>query len=178
MIKLSGTFALYDPVNNPKAPEFDGFEGGVSYKDNLTKQYVGYGGPCGGYNTVPGFIDTTAANPGCLITACEGGDVFDNKTAFYLLSHPNLTWIKTDIKNTLKIFDAVKIYWGSRPTFMFGRIKVANFYRFGFIWSQDQDQNMFIFKSQNGNAVTSSEFEILSCSSPVESSCGKFVNNI
>jgi hypothetical protein len=159
------------------APEVDGFVGGISLKDNQTKQYVGYGGSCEDLFPVPGFINTRATYPGCFYSC--GEEKFENKTSFYLLSHPNLTWIPSDVEKMMKIFDSVSVRtfggWFN-PQFLIGRVMYKGNYRVGNIVANYNKVQKFRMQDEGREISLERDFEVLSCSSDTGTACGKYIS--
>lgn len=119
-----GAFAPYDPVNDPLAPERNGFAGGVIYKAGEDySTYVGYGnydtGACADQGAVASFISTKAGEEGAYIP-CTNLLFNDTKNAYYLLNHPDLEWVSTtdqdmnDVPGILKISGLHRFYFGRR----------------------------------------------------------------
>lgn len=148
----------YDIVNDVTTPERFGFQGGIHYKDNVTKQFVGLGdgSSCGGQNPVPCHILTFGV-PGCYI-ACGGPERFDNKsTVKYLQAHPLLTWVPTDNTAMMSVSGTLKI--SGTTSFMFGRVLYKGYYQVGKIHTPGQ----FFFNGPSGVIGYSTGFEVLTC---------------
>lgn len=156
-----GTFQPYDIDNNPTAPKTKGFLGGISLKDNVTKQYVGYGPSCNRkYANMPCYILTTNASKGCYVS-CEK-EVRQSKSIFYLKSHEKLNWKETNVNTMINVKGTIKFSSKGFP-FMFGRIMSEGNYRLGIIHAMD---GFYQFEVQgSNNTLTYTEgFEILTCS--------------
>jgi hypothetical protein len=169
----------YDPIKDAKTLELYGFQGGISSTDRITKQYVGYGSSCEDQDPVPCSIETRLnSTSGCFIS-CDSQEIFDNKTAFYLRSHPNLAWIPINLDSResnflhklIEIPGLIKMTGGAWP-FLFGRIVYLGNYQIGKVYAGagriGLDPNI-----ANGR----SNFEVLTCASQVlnDKPCGKFV---
>lgn len=129
--------------------------------DGVTKQFIGYGSSCDNDPLVPCYIDTTKSKRGCYIP-CKTA-VFDNITAFYLLAHPDLTWIKTDANKMMKISNALKLSSDGVPL-MFGRVSYNGNYQVGKVFAGPQLYGLYIQVEYFMTKVTQS-FEILTCKS-------------
>lgn len=145
-----------------------GFHGGISFRDNITKQFVGFGSSCEDEDKVPCYIATTTKNSGCYIPC--GTEKVDKNFAFYLASNPKLTWIPTDVNRMRKIPDSIRLK-GNNFTFMFGRSFHKGNYRLGKIITNSKI-NEFRMQTSDGEITLKNNFEVLSCSSEVEFSCG------
>lgn len=143
------------------APDVNGFQGGIYYADNVTKEFVGYGNaaPCGNQNPASGNI-RTVNNPGCYIT-CGGGEHFDNKTAYYLLNHSQLTWVPTDTTK-MRTLPGVLQVSGSGWIFAFGRVLYRGYYQIGKLHF-GPSMFMFYIEGPSGYIGYSTGFEILTC---------------
>lgn len=166
-----GTFVPYDASYDYKTPEVDGFQAGISLKDNITKQFVGYGSSCGDQDPVPCSIETNKTNRGCYISCGDKG-AFDNQTAFYLLAHSKLTWTKTDVRRMPTVSNTLKVFTGGL-SMMFGRVFYEGNYRVGKVYIQTKTgRDGLYLTTSKGEIFLRSKFEILSCSSNLELPCG------
>jgi hypothetical protein len=179
--KFSGTFVVYDPAKKPKAPRFNGVLGGVSYNDHVSKQYVGYGTLTTEekYYNIPCYISTEKDVAGCY------EDTFDNyvtkDTAKYLLSHPNLTWIRNDLNNLRNAQSALEItstkHGITSDRYLFGRMKMDDDgqYHFGKVYAHEKDKFKFELNYIEGNTYMhyNKQFEVLACAPIVDAPCGK-----
>lgn len=151
----------YDPVNAVSAPEVDGFQGGVYYADNVTKEFVGYGdgSSCANQNPVGCYI-RTVNGPGCYIS-CGGPERFDNLTAKYLLNHPQLTWVPTNTTAMRTLPNVLQIS-GNGWIFFFGRILYQGYYQVGKLHAGPGTFTLYI-QEPSGATSYSTEFEVLTC---------------
>lgn len=137
-----------------------GFVGGYYYKDNST-QYVGYGtfsGYCTVENPCPGGIQLTPT-PGAYVT-CANIPSVDSKSAYYLLNHPNLNWVRSNASNTIarNIPGGITIT-GNTYTFYFGRILYNGLYRLGKVHAVNG--KMFLEVAGTENTYTC--YDVLTC---------------
>lgn len=160
---ILGTFVPYDPVNAVSAPEVNGFQGGVHYADNVTKQFVAYcdGTPCSNQNPVSCCL-RLVNGPGCYVT-CGGGLKFDNKSVKYLLNHPQLTWVKTDTTAMQSLPNVLQVS-GNGGIFFFGRVLYQGNYQVGKTHAGPPAVGyMFYFEGPSGPIAYSNGFEVLTC---------------
>jgi hypothetical protein len=130
----------------------------------VTKLYVGYGDnsfnspsyhSCYSEDLIPCHIITTKGQRGCYI---PNGN-FDNQTAFYLQSHPNLKWIKTNTVDMMKLPGTLKIVGIHGFRFMFGRALYDGQYQLGKVYAGG---GIYTFVTINfGRNIDS--FEVLTC---------------
>jgi hypothetical protein len=83
---------------------------------------------CGSQDKCPGFILTNSTAPGCYM-ACHKMD-YDKSQVFYLLAHPKLAWIPTNITHMMTLPGTLKVTGGNYP-FLFGRSKDNGIYQVG-----------------------------------------------
>lgn len=161
LILIQGTFLPYDTVNKISHPMIYGFQGGVHFKDNLTKEYVGYGGPCSnGENPVPGYIDVNQTKPGCFIEC--NPEMYDNQGIYYLLYHPDLAYVPTDINTTQNIPGVLKLT--ASQTYLYGRVKYLGAYHLGKVVTVASALGLYIDGSSGSFIKYTTGFEVLACS--------------
>lgn len=159
-------------TNDIKAPETKGIAGGSFYGDNSTA-YVGYGNfppPfCQGQIPSPGGISTNSSSAGAY-PIC-GGHRQDKFSAHYLLKHPDLQWVVTDLNNTLKIPGLIRINSGS---FLIARMWFNGIYNLGKVFASLG--SIWIGIEGGETKIDSGGFEVLACSNAtLQSPCGKFI---
>lgn len=130
------------------------------YKDNVTKEYVGYGSSCSQQNPAPGFIITTPTKAGCYIEC--GSETFDKTNAFYLSYHPQLTYVTTDTSKMLSIPGVLKIT-GSGYTDLYGRIIYNGAYQLGKVHTIAGADGLLITGSSGTAIRYTTGFEVLTC---------------
>jgi hypothetical protein len=178
---------FYDVLNDPKAPELYGFQGGAiksDYNDSFVEQYVGYHTNCLSNTRTPGYINTRLDKAGCYAWCYWGQKlVFDSSSSYFLLSHPNLTWISTDRYKIKMISDVLKFRDDAEGIDKwFGRVMYKGLFRVGTInnYFRDTDDmysttpKLFV-QTEDGLLQFTKGLEVLSCSSDTESSCGKLI---
>lgn len=137
-----------------------GFEGGISYKDNESVQYIGYGDSCNPrLKYMPCYINPD--DIGCY-SSC-GREVYTQSNVYFLNSHPNLKWIETDVEQMINIRNTIKLPTRNSFPFMYGRTLYDGKYRFGMIVAVGGTYE-FQFLTQEGVLSKTSGFEILTCS--------------
>lgn len=151
-----------------RRPDIYGFRGGTEYDGSPT--YVGYGNndDCTPkQNPCPGYILLNTEFPSVRMTCSSfNGMTFDSKDSHYLLNHPNLKWVNTNISDLMNIDDALTIesqYW----KFMFGRILFRGEYRLGKVQLNNYKRNkMGLYISQSNFDVLyfPTGFQVLTCS--------------
>lgn len=146
-------------MNDIKGPELNGFQGGIHFVDGKTRLYVGYGYSGCGQSMSPGYIITNSSAPGCYM-AC-GGLYYDKSQVYYLVAHPKLTWVPTDLKAMYNVPGTLKISDGRWP-FMFGRILYKGFYTLGKI--HHTTESSFYIQNEETSIPFTTGFEILACS--------------
>lgn len=165
---FSGTFAKYDPINAPKAPEINGVVAGKTHRTGFDYDvYVGNGNNlfnsyCTDQNPVPGFISTY---PGEEAAYLKCGDLYnDTKTANYLLAHPDLKYINTNTVDMLNIAGTLKQNNGVFP-FLYGRILFNGRYYSGKVHAGN---GAFImrFNTADGEKNATTNFDVLTCTPP------------
>lgn len=154
----------YDRVNNVRAPEIDGFAGGIFYGDNST-EYVGYGNfrqsNCVSGGPAPAYILTNPSKPGGYLQ-CSILDDYEKDEIFYILKNPDLKWIPTDIDNIHKLAGLINVPGAVFPTFWFGRVKYEGIYYLGKYYLPDE---RFYITTSEGYKGFKTGFEVLACSS-------------
>jgi hypothetical protein len=141
--------------------EFEGFQGGISYHDNTTKQYVAFGSSCDPrYKYMPCYIVKSDDGDRCNVL-CDKEFSVKNQI-FYLELHSKLKWITTDVNSMLNIKGILKITGGGYPL-MFGRVFYEGNYRLGMIHAIDEPYS-FKFQGPDGLLSYTQGFEILTCS--------------
>jgi hypothetical protein len=161
----------YDPINGQNYPSINGFACGVHVHDGSTAYVaLGNGASCNNQLQAPCSLNINGPSPGCNIP-CGESQIFDGKTASYLLKNPNLVWQPTDAKNVLSITDSLKVLGANN--FRFGRVQVNGNYILGKV-----DANGFYgFETLTYKPIQNTTgFEVLTCRNP--SCCCEFVNYI
>lgn len=156
-----GTFIKYLPDNDRVAPGFYGFVGGVHYTGR--PEYVGYGNSnCGGnQNPCAGYIDISLPNPGGYFSCSSL--MYDRNGSYYLLQHPNLKWVATDITAMKTQQTAVKLV-GAIHTFLYGRALYNGQHRLGKVHINTGDLGLYIQLEDNNKFTKyTTGFEILTC---------------
>jgi hypothetical protein len=147
-------------LNDTFAPEKNGFQGGVSSFDGVTKHYVGFGTytlPNHSPMSVIGYVVTNSTAPGCYMTF--GTMVADTETPYYLLAHRKLTWIPTNSTAVAKVPGKVKTIINTSYSDYPGRILYKNIYLIGEVTS-----NFYYEFNDKINFNAKSDFEVLTCS--------------
>jgi len=126
-----GTFVKYDPINNINDPAIKGFSAGPAQDD--TAAYVGHGnsnqGNANCQNPCPGRISTNPLKPGAYMPCY--GQIYDPTTAYYLLNHDDLRWVRTDYINMRTLSNAVQVMSYTGYPMLYGRIKIGDHYTVG-----------------------------------------------
>lgn len=161
-------------TKNPDFPKLYGVLAGYSFKDDKTEQYIGHGAT--GYFSSKACIIQTTAEPGCHIDYMDEM-ITSTKDTFYLVSHPNLTWIATDDEKVFKIPDVIRYTTENMGfNFMYGRVKIGGFYRMGIVETTYPSLEGYYFSLITpAGKKWLNEFEVLSCSSKSELTCGNVV---
>lgn len=113
---------MFDVVNAIDGPKTYGFNAGTYI--NGFNAYVGMGDNTQCSNQIPcaGFLTDNPANPGGYF-GCDANTVrYRNRGNFYLLNHPNLKWIQTNLTHMMTLPSLIEI--GSSSKFSFGRYVV------------------------------------------------------
>lgn len=165
MFFFAGTFVKYDPVRNIDAPKFNGFAGGLFYGDKSV-EYVAYGNfsstsGCAFQNPSPGYIRTVSGNAG-LYLACGQQEEFIPGNGFYLLKHPNLLWVNSNITTMTSLPGALKVNNNETP-FMYGRIMYSGYYYVGKLHSGSGACQLYI-ETATGCKHFATGFQVLTCS--------------
>lgn len=155
-------------------------QGGVSYVDNKTTQYIGYRLELSGspndykYIKTPCFIDLTRQEPGCYSLQYES--VFDDQTARYLVSHPKLTWIRNDLKNLKNVPSVISITSESNgiisDRYFFGRTLDEGNYRFGRFVADERNYYLLLPLEKGTDYVFTTNVEIQACAPIIDAPCG------
>lgn len=169
----------FDTTNGLTDPELYGFAGGID-QDGETKQYVGYGNAeregCANQPKCPGIITTVETGPGCYMTC--GGILYDASTPFYLVNHPNLEWVATNITAMQTLTEAISI--GTTVKLLFGRMQLDGLWTLGKVQNGGTGNVFKFYMDVNGQSVGyDTGFEVLTCKIPAttttttEAPCGK-----
>lgn len=108
----------------------------------------------------PGYIITNATAPGCYVM-CGGVTNLYKKRIFYLLDHPKLAWVKTNITEIRKVNGTLKVS-DEALSLMFGRVKYKGFQTLGKV--HQKPKLTFVIKtSATTKMEVNTDFEVLSC---------------
>jgi hypothetical protein len=159
-----GYFAKYDP-NSPGDLASKGFLGAES----LTyKYYVGFGNlTCGVQGSIPGFIygdNLPLLKKRGVYSSCKSlltSEIFDDKSAYYLLNHPNLAYVQANstslwsVPNTLRLNSTEYVYFFGRTSSYLGKVR-----------NQDKSSSMaamyYLLPITNLEMITT-QFDVLTC---------------
>jgi hypothetical protein len=128
---------------------------------------LGNGASCNNQLQAPCSLNINGPSPGCNIP-CGSTQIYDGKTASYLLKNPNIVWQLTDAANMWNIINPIKI--PGSYNFLFGRIQVNGNYILGKVQAGNGFYG-FQALTSNGPIQNATGFEILTCKNP---SCCEF----
>lgn len=98
--------------------------------------------------------------PGVVLAAV--GEVLDNKTSFYLLNHPSLTWVATNNTDMMTLPNTLKLNAGGSWPYFYGRVMYNGSYRVGKLHAGGGAFGFWVWIEPVQFSSTSG-FEVLTC---------------
>lgn len=118
---------------------------------------------------LPGYIVVNPPAPkktGVYIT-CNTGEQFTNTTGFYLLNHPDLTYVPANSTSLWNVQGSLKIN-STSYIFCFGRFFYGGRYVLGKVRNTDTSgKTSTMFYNTAGGEVQSSTYEALTCKNKI-----------
>ena len=111
-----------------------------------------------GENPCPGRLTDAPAKPGAYF-ACNGA-YYASTGNFYLLNHPNLMWVRTNVSNMLSVPSVLKIIMASNFTLLYGRyVKNGNTY----LGSGHERFSMLVLPALSNEIKAFANFDVMTC---------------
>lgn len=144
-------------------PARSGFSAGP-YKDG-TAAYVGHGNNnkngCN-QNPCPARISIDPAKPGAYMP-CFGSETYDTTTAYYLLKHDDLRWVRTDYINMRTLKNTVQVTASNGNPFLYGRNKNGNYYQVGKVHNGNNNFRFNVARNDNDDRNMFYGYDVLVC---------------
>jgi hypothetical protein len=137
-----GTFLPFNPITDLTLVTTYGYSAGNN--SDGSKIYIGKGDNSAhlGLTSCPARISIDPAKPGAFMSSAAGEN-FDNKTAYFLASHPNLIWGTVNESTAWNYHYGIRMMSGAYPV-MLARVNISGVTYVGRV--RDQTQKPYEFE--------------------------------